>query len=429
MSSLFEVKEFDRIISGREYGRNGKYVSIPESSFEEFKHFIRSFSSTENTGSDVLDFFRISYRRDAGDIIHVRNYVGLIQLNNGDRIQILPKISLSEEDENNSKTKSIFIKMLMCLKDFPCKTFSNSSLDIAKTDLLEIFINMYITEVNRLVKQGLRSAYIEQEENQSFFKGKLLASSHIKNNIVHNERFYVRYDEFSMNRPENRLLKATLNKLSKISGYSDNRKSIRSLLTYFDGVEVSTNYHRDLSLVVPDRSMKAYEILLKWSRIFLLGYSFTSFSGDNSTIALLFPMEKIFEDYVAQLITKKFKGWNIKTQDRGYYLYDNPKCFALRPDVVARKADVTIIIDTKWKNLAPANHNFGISESDMYQMYVYYQKYNAKEIWLLYPLNDEIRSYNKEIIYNGKDVKVCVKFIDLEKSENSIDLLYEEIEK
>ena len=34
---------------------------------------------------------RIGYKRDYGDVITVRNYVGLIQMKDGTQIEILPK--------------------------------------------------------------------------------------------------------------------------------------------------------------------------------------------------------------------------------------------------------------------------------------------------------------------------------------------------
>lgn len=122
--------------------------------------------------------------------------------------------------------------------------------------------------------------------------------------------------------------------------------------------------------------------------------SFTMFSGKSSAKALLFPMEKVFEAYVAKNIKKVFKeiGWNVSTQDRGYYLFYEPRNqFALLPDIVVDCGDRRkIIMDTKWKRLYNNERvNYGISQFDMYQMYAYAKKYGTLEVWLLYPVNDE----------------------------------------
>lgn len=50
--------------------------------------------------------------------------------------------------------------------------------------------------------------------------------------------------------------------------------------------------------------------------------SFTTFSGSTTSRALLFPMESIYESYVAQQIKKVMspEGWTVSCQDRGHYL-------------------------------------------------------------------------------------------------------------
>lgn len=83
------------------------------------------------------------------------------------------------------------------------------------------------------------------------------------------------------------------------------------------------------------------------------------FSGTESARALLFPMEKVFEAYVAKNLKKRLNqaGWDVSIQDKGYYLFDTLngekyQKFALRPDLVITRPDESIIIlDTKWKSL------------------------------------------------------------------------------
>lgn len=98
------------------------------------------------------------------------------------------------------------------------------------------------------------------------------------------------YDEFHPNRPENKLVKATLLKLQKLTTSAENSKEIRQLLTAFEMVEPSTNYTKDFSQVKIDRNTKDYEMLIQWSKVFLLNKSFTTFSGKNTSRALLFPI-------------------------------------------------------------------------------------------------------------------------------------------
>ena len=395
MRKLFEVKEFDSIICNSDYKDNDSYKYLVKKQFENLEMFIHEFSGSEEN-ADALDFMRIDYRRNVGDRITVKNYVGLIQMKDGFQVQILPKISFGEEeDSGNARTKRIFLRMLRSMKDFPSKTFNDASLKVDQMNLYEIFINMYLQEVRHLVKRGIKSAYVSQEDNLRYYKGKLLVGQHLRANLVHKERFYVGYEEFLSNSPENRLVKSTLEKLQKITSSAENSKEIRQLLTAFELVESSTNYQKDFSKVVIDRNTKDYEMLMQWSKVFLMNKSFTTFSGSTTSRALLFPMESVYESYVSQQMKKVFRpdGWDISTQDKGHYLFMNPrKKFALRPDIVLTKDDHTVIMDTKWKNLINnEKKNYGISQSDMYQMYAYSKKYKTSEIWCLW---QDKRTYN-----------------------------------
>jgi len=427
MDKLLEVREFDTIIGNENYKDDKDYKYFE--AFDSLLDFIREFDCTDDS-SDALKFMRIGYKRNIGNVVSIKNYVGLIQMKNGYRVQILPKIDFGKVEDGNTQTKKVFLKMLQSMKDFPSKVFNDAAMNIDKMNLYEIFINMYIQEVRQLVKRGIRSNYVQQEDNQGYFKGKLLVNKHIKANLSHKERFYVLFDEFHPNGPENRLVKATLEKLQKLTGSTKNSKEIRQLLTAFEAVDSSANYEKDFSKVVINRNTENYEILIKWSKVFLMNKSFTTFTGSTNSRALLFPMESVYESYVAKQMKKVFcpDGWDVHTQDRGRYLFTEPKKqFALRPDIVIRKGDKTVIFDTKWKCLYKNEKNYGISQEDMYQMYAYSKKYETSEVWLLYPINEDMRDHPPIEFYSGDNTYVRLFFVDVTNIEDSLKELKQRI--
>ncbi|MDQ0154692.1 McrC family protein [Robertmurraya andreesenii] len=430
MDKRLEVREFESITCNEDYKDKDDphYKYLNQKTFEELESFILAFSEHEQ--AEAMDFLKISVRRHVGKVIQARNYVGLIQMKNGFQIQILPKVSSSEVED----TKKTFLQMLRSMKDFPSKVFNEAHLKIDKMNLYEIFINMYIQEVRNLMKKGLRSVYLPVQDNLNYYKGKLNVGEHIKRNLIHKERFYVGYDEFDINRPENRLIKSTLLKLQKLSSSTANLKEIRQLLLHFEMVKPSSNYTRDFSLVVIDRNTEDYEALMQWSKVFLLNQSFTTFSGNTTARALLFPMEKVFEAYVAKHLKQALADlpWEVSTQDRGYYLIDQPKKFALRPDIViTRHGQSPIVLDTKWKSLTnQPRKNYGISQADMYQMYAYSKKYNTKEIWLLYPVNEEMKDLDirfESLQDDAIETQVRLFFVDVANIEESLAVLKERL--
>ena len=432
MAKLLEVREFDNITGNPDFADDKRYKYLDTEAFHNLIEFIHEYAESEEN-ADALDFMSIKYVRNVGEVVTVKNFVGLIQMKNGYQIQVLPKISFASEEKNGEElTKRIFLKMLRSMKDFPGKAFNNASLKVDKMNLYEIFINMYLQEVRRLVKKGIKNAYVGNEDNLNCYKGKLITAKHIKENIVHKERFYVAYDEFDPNRAENRLIKSTLLKLQKITASAENSKEIRQLLVAFEMVEPSLNYEKDFACVSIDRNTKDYAMLIEWSRVFLFNKSFTTFSGKNTSRALLFPMESVYESYVAKKMRQIFcpLGWDVSTQDKGHFLFTLPReQFALRPDIVCTREDRLIVMDTKWKRLFDNERaNYGISQGDIYQMYAYSNKYETSEIWLLYPLNDEMMGKDNISFDSGDGTVVNVFFVDVANIEESLEKLHCKLE-
>lgn len=420
MGDIIQIKEFDSVTCEVNdkiaYGRH----RLSRKNFDELMGFVKEYTAGDDQ-ADALEFMKISYKRNVGDIVSFNNYVGMVQLPGGLQIEILPKVDFGTDEDDVSKTKKVLLKMLRAMKDFEGKAFSDSNLNVDRMNLYEIFINMYLGEVRQLVKKGIKSAYVGQEDNLQYFKGRLLVNNHIRSNMVHRERFFVAYDEFHPNRSENKLVKSTLLKLQKMTKSVENSKEIYQLLTYFEMVDPSTNYEKDFSKVVLDRNTKDYGTLMPWSRVFLMNQSFTTFSGAEVSKAILFPMESLYESYVARAIRRVMipRGWDVSTQDKRYYLFEHPKKqFSLRPDIVLYRGERCVILDTKWKALKDTpGCNYGISQGDMYQMYAYSKKYGSSEIYLLYPMTRDFRSHKD--IWFGSDLEgalptnVKLFFVDL----------------
>jgi 5-methylcytosine-specific restriction enzyme subunit McrC len=285
-----------------------------------------------------------------------------------------------------------------------------ASVHTQKMPLLEIFISMFLKEVDFIIKQGLRRAYVPRQENCPFLKGKLLMKQQIQKNFIHRERFFVEYDEFMLDRPENRIIKIALKALSFLSRSFENQKRIREFRFTLDEVGESRNLHADFSKCRDNRLMKHYQKALTWSRVFLMNESFTNYRGSTLAYALLFPMERIFEDYVGWYLKKHFsEDWQITFQGRnqGQSLAtegNGQNRFYLKPDFILENDHEIIILDAKWKRLDGSDNNYGISQGDFYQMFAYakvFGKDNKKiKLGLIYP---STRDFHKEIDFYFND--------------------------
>lgn len=417
-----QIREFESFIVGAKSGdRIDGYVTLKRDTFELLEQFLRTVRGKD----DASELMSLSWRPRVGSVITAKNYVGLIALKDGTSIEIMPKIHSAVADPDGVRIKRLVMDMLRTLPDFPSKTVQTAGVDVSKLDIFEIFVRMFLDEVFRIAKHGLKCGYEAVEENTNCFKGKLLFAQQLRKNLIHMERSFVAYDVFTVNRPENRLLKSTLLFLSRNTKSSKSRIDIKNLLNSFAEVEVSANYRQDFQKCTSDRNMKDYATALKWSRVFLMGESFTSFAGSQAAFALLFPMETLYESYVASRLKRHLDNqvYSVTAQERGTWLFDTPREFAMHPDLVIRRGNDVFVMDTKWKLLNPDKPNGGISQVDMYQMCAYQRKFNAKHVTLLYPKPEgDVESIRKEYLSDeGVTVNVC--FVDLFDMDRSLTQL------
>lgn len=416
--TVFEYGSFtcDKAVEG--------YTRLPEKTFRILEEFVLC---TRNKDLDALELMTVSARRGIGKIISANNYVGIISLKDGTTIQILPKTLAGEGGEAEAKAKKLLVDMLRTYRDFPHKSLQTAGVNTAKLDIFEIFIRMFTDEVLLLVKRGLSRGYETMQENGTCFKGKLLFTQHIRENIAHKERCYTQFDEFTGNRPENRLIKTTIRKLLRHTHSIRNRTDLKTLITTFAGIPESESIEDDFTSCVSDRSTRDYANALRWCRVFLSGKSFTMYEGSEVAFALLFPMETLFESYVAHQLKRSLNPdeFMVNIQDKKYHLFDEPRKFQMRPDIVVhRKADHAVfVLDTKWKVLSNKKNNDGISQADMYQMYAYQKKYGARYVTLLYPKTTEECHETQYRSLDGAIVRI--RFVNLFGMRESMDPIVE----
>lgn len=426
---IITVHEYDFLHCSQKY-RDSKFC-LSNEEFENFCKFIQKKPKEEN------DFFRFSYHPKYGKIIQLKTLVGTIKLSEETQLEILPKLSLSKYHD-----REILLKMIEAYFE---EYLEISDFSLAKEEelsIIDIMIKIYLSEVSRLTKRGLRCDYINFQENLPFCKGKILFHQQIKYNFIHKERVYSSYDEFHTNRVENRVIKSCLLKLAKISSDFQNQAEISRQLSYFEAVQPSFNITQDFSQIKINRNLAEYKKVLAWSKIFLTGKSFNVFNGEEEFPAILFPMEKLYESYVASYIKRIFSSWSVRLQDRKYAMFDSPnEFFRLIPDIVCSKENHTVIMDTKWKELKSQRENFGIQSADIYQMYAYSNKYRAENqdrpanVWLLYPKNNNFyhkkhhqMEYFQKFTSSQENIHIYIYFIDIENIDKSIEILYENIQ-
>lgn len=379
---------------------NTSYQKVSEETFSELESFVL------NEKNQAQDIFKLQTKSWYWKVISAQNYVWVIETKNWTLIEILPKIS---EDENILEIRNIFLRMLKTLKDSPFKNLNEANLKNQKFPILEIFIELFLSELSILVKKWIKKNYVSEMDNLKFVKWKLKIKENISRNMVDHSKFMCEYDEFSDDTMENRLIKTCLLKLSKISSNKKNQQKINLFLHLFSDVWVCKNIDLDLKLVDNLNRLHTYYLpTLKWVKLFLRKESVVNFSWNTLALALLFPMETIFESYVASVFKKRLKWYSVSAQDSWKYLVEDHWWkwkFKLRPDLVITNNynNHLIVADTKRKKIDSSMSwkNYQIDQHDMYQLFAYAKKYKCNELYLIYPYTSRFLTYEdiKPFIY------------------------------
>lgn len=396
---------------------------------------IRLASRPENDSGSVLS---LGSRKGVGKVVSARNHVGVVVLADGTQIEILPKTIRSfgvpgsrERQVNEENHRKLFLRMLRETWNLDAKEAAPAELRAARLPVFEAFIRMFLGCVSELVKRGLPGGYARIESNEPFFKGKLLVADHIRNNLVRKDRFFVAHDEFSLDNPANRILRTGLEWVAKTTRLDSNRRLARQLLAVFEDIPRSSNLVGDFASCSAAERNAHCKTAIDWCRVFLRGHSISNLLGTRHAQALLFPMESVFERYVARRVRREAATFDIRVmaQERSFHLFEESprgRAFQLKPDIVLRRAGNgtagIVVADTKWKLLCDdPSVNYGIATGDMYQMYAYQKRYRAKTILLVYPLHEALGSIASAppFFRTPDDSDVRVVFFDIEHPEES----------
>ena len=331
--------------------------------------------------------------------LYAQNYVGIIETHKGTVLEILPKVDfVKDEDEEKTKTKEYFFKMLRDWRGVKLAQFNASHINaVRRFNMLEVFVHLFLNNLVLLTQRGLARHYQSEEDNQPYLRGRILFPQHIRENVANRARFYVSYDEFTANRPANRLIHSTIRKLMGSVRQPRNQQLLHQLRINFSDIPQSVHLESDWGQYRMDRSMQHYDEVMQWVRLFLFKHGLTTFAGKHVNQTLLFPMWEVFEDFVVASFRRYQRRFSVREQGpRKYLVIDGQgyRAFAMKPDISLMSGRETeFILDTKWKRIngEGSDPKHGISQADMYQLFAYGKKYGCKQVALVYPKTEQFR--------------------------------------
>ena len=319
------------------------------------------------------------------DGVRFKQYVGVIQAKDL-TIEILPKTDKGNDDDSDDDEKNhwrdVLLKMLCQVYKLNIRSIGQTSQRLQKSSILDLFIMRFLDETERLVHTGLIKAYRKEDENLPALKGKLLLSKHFAKNTVHQERFFVRHTVYDQGHIMNRILRQTLSCISESSVNTFLQQRAANYLSFFPELELVAVTEDLFSRLVYDRKSDDYREAMTLARLILFNNMPDLSPGRHETMAMLFDMNRLWEEFVYVTLRKYLPDCTVKDQVRRDF-WESP-VHVIKPDIVIRKNNDLYIMDTKWK----VPRNSSPSDADLHQMYVYYKYFDAKGVALVYPKSD-----------------------------------------
>lgn len=311
--------------------------------------------------------------------VQFNEHVGVIQV--GHRlIEVLPK---ADKTGGEVSWREVLIDMMRAVYGFDIKTTGHGDLKLRPNALLHLYFELFIKELEYLLHSGLAKKYRKKEGNVTALKGRLLFGKQLQHNLVHQERFYVEHSTYDTEHLLHQVLYKALRLLRHINTQPDLHSRIGALLLNFPempDLRVTAATFEKLAL---NRKTQHYQQAVDIAQLLLLNYHPDVSQGRNHVLALMFDMNRLWEQFVYVSLRKhKSPGVIIHSQhSKGFWQPDTGRSSTLQPDIWIKNNDKNIVLDTKWKNIGDTNP----SSEDLRQMYAYCHYFGADKVALIYP--------------------------------------------
>ncbi len=381
-----------------------------------------------------------------GDKIKARNFVGFIQ-DEDEIVEIYPKVFRACEnikDQKELMLRHIFFWFDYCRKwKFP---FTQSTLETAEIDSFpELIINLIARQFFDSVCSQPLHLYQTVEESLRSPRGSLNFTRYVGKSLATGNLHVLECDHepFLYDNKVNRIIKYCSRLLMAQTRVAENLRVLQDVIFILDDVDdsVFTVGHIDSCSINP--FFDAYNGCLESCRLILSNQLYSSALNDLSQWCLLFPMEYIFEDFIAGFIDDRFgKDWKVEYQKSDKYLVHEPsRAFRMQHDIfLTSRSDPkrSVIVDTKYKLRDPgykSDPKRGVSQQDLYQMLSYAYKRGCSEVLLLYPnVSEVLNEPDRFTILSGfescPEVNVTtaeIPFWSIDNFQNLESLLHSEI--
>lgn len=246
-------------------------------------------------------------------------------------------------------------------------------------DFREALVALFLTECERLLRQGIRRGYGEREDDLVSMRGRLRVDAHARRGPGSAWRLPCRFEEFTGDVPFNQVLRYTLEQIGPPPAprFASRLQRLRHLLQELSLVRFRPS---DIEAFSYDRLNEHYRPVHALCRLILEARGVELEQGSMSTGSLLVDMNRLFEAFLARWLQAHLRApWSLRSQWQS--TLDQGQQVAIRPDLVLlREGRPVLVADTKYKvdKVRP-------SREDAYQALAYCRGLGVRQCVLIYP--------------------------------------------
>jgi 5-methylcytosine-specific restriction enzyme subunit McrC len=240
---------------------------------------------------------------------------------------------------------------------------------------------MFEARCRRALAAGVLHGYRQHEETLSGLRGRLREADQMRTRPGMALPLEVRYDEYTSDIDENRLLRTAVRQLLILA---DIPAAVRIRLTRLDRdladatVLISGQLAPSITIT---RLNRRYAPALHLARLVLDRTSIEDRQGTTIASGFLFDMNRVYEDWLTRALAGHLVVHGGYTRRQHPVALDDDRCTVMRVDLIWWSPTGRLaIIDAKYKQLNPA----GPRPEDLYQMLAYCTALNATSGHLVY---------------------------------------------
>lgn len=293
---------------------------------------------------------------EAGVLLDMQSYVGVVPLPSGDTISCTARFPV----EN-------FPRMLRYAYDLESRMEARVLSLQTFPDFIELMLRWFCEWAEKQVSAGLARKYLEEEANLAFVRGTIAFAEDTRRNSVARQRTYCRFTELSWDIPENQIIRYVARRAQALAISDDLRWLLRSVEhELMSDVSLVPFTGTDISQITYNRLTESYRPLHNLCRLILDGMSFSDRAGKHLAASFLLDMNDVFERFVARALMSRLDDSALHVTQYGNGLHLGERLIGatvkpvlpLNPDLIFEREDVPLAVgDCKFKK-APGSGDF-----------------------------------------------------------------------